>query len=144
MARITDTIQGTLHSLGQGMTNHRGGTTRSIVQIGNREISNLSYDSYLANFIEDSIGDDIELGVVRFHGCPVVVGARFADGSVRSSTGWLKFMLTVYLVFGVFTTFAAMGFAPLWILVALYVWFARKPVLGLLLARKFNPTIRPE
>ncbi|SDG95805.1 hypothetical protein SAMN05216466_106185 [Paraburkholderia phenazinium] len=140
----TNTFRGTLHSLGKGVTNQRGATTRSITKIGQREIMNLSYSAYLGTYIDDAIGEDIELCTVRQRGCPVVIGARFADGSVRTDTGWLKSLLVVYVIVTLLTAGCATGVPALWLLVFVYVWLASKPVMGLLLARKFKPTVRPE
>ncbi|HIH2744654.1 TPA: hypothetical protein ACYLN4_000312 [Burkholderia lata] len=141
---ITKIYRGTLHSLGHGVQNGRGATTVSVARIGDREIANLSYSAYLGTFIEDSLGEEVELGTVRIRGCPVVIGARFADGSVRNDTGALKLMLGISAVSALWMALAAGGLPILWILAAVFAWLARKPFAGLLLARKFKPTVRPE
>lgn len=39
---------------------------------------------------------------------------------------------------------AAGGLPILWVVAAVFAWLARKPFAGLLLARKFKPTVRLE
>ncbi|WP_109479907.1 hypothetical protein [Paraburkholderia sp. C35] len=149
MARITTVYKGTLQSLGQGMRNQRGYTVRAITKIGDREIKDLRYSAYLADFIDDSVGDEVELGVCRYLGGPEVIGVRFPDGTVRRDTGSMPFLLGFYAVFGFLFFLCAMGFPRSGLFVTMLptlflAWKARKPFKGLRLARTFKPTVQQE